>query len=480
MTEPTPLQTSNLSTDPVPASTVTLGELEREMPGGIASGGHDPYLSLRVPAFRRYLFGSTLLLFGQQMQTAAVAWEVTVRTGEAHAARALMWVGLVGALPVILLALPAGQLADKVDRKRLTLGMALASAACSVGLTLLSAYQAPLWTMYAVLLAAATVWAVGGPARGSLLPGIVPREAFTNATTWSSSCIQLACMVGPAIAGGVIAVAARHAKDFADVREQVRGVPLVYAVDAACGLAFAALLVGVIVRPPEQRKEPASLATLLAGCRFVWENQIILATMTLDLFAVLLGGAVYLLPVYSVSVLHVGAVGFGCMRAAPALGAMTMAVLLAHLPPMQRAGRSLLLAVAGFGVATIVFGVSKWLPLSLAMLFLTGALDNISVVVRWTLVQVLTPDAMRGRVMAVNNVFIGSSNELGGAESGLLASWVGPFWSVVGGGIGTLLVVAATAIVWPQVRRFGSLQDARPAEAAEPAGFPVAVGDAEA
>ncbi len=194
---------------------------------------------------------------------------------------------------------------------------------------------------------------------------------------------------------------------------------------------------------------------MLAGCRFVWDNQIILATMTLDLFAVLLGGAVYLLPVYATQVLHVGAVGYGWMRAAPAIGAFTMALVLAHLPPMRHAGRNLLLAVAGFGGATIVFGLSRSLPLSLVMLFLTGAFDNISVVVRWTLVQVLTPDAMRGRVMAVNNVFIGSSNELGGFESGALAQAVGPFWSVVGGGIGTLLVVAATAVVWPQVRRFG-------------------------
>ncbi len=466
-----PQEAPNLSIDPVPASTVTLPQLEQEVPGGVAA--HDPYQALRVPAFRRYAVGSTLMLIGQQMQMAAVQWEVTVRTGFAHAAWALSMVGLVGAVPVILLALPAGQLADKVDRKWLTIGTLVVSAACSAGLAALSIRGAPVGYTYLVLLAGATAWAIGGPARSSLLPGLVPLEVFNNATTWSSSFIQLACTIGPALAGGIIAVGARHAESLAAVHEQVRAVPLVYGVDCGCGLAFAALLLVTTIRPPESRREPATLRTVLAGCRFVWDNQIILATMSLDLFAVLLGGAVYLLPVYATQVLHVGAVGYGVMRAAPAVGAFAMAMVLAHLPPMRHAGRSLLLAVTGFGAATIVFGLSKSLPLSIAMLFLTGAFDNISVVVRWTLVQVLTPDAMRGRVMAVNNVFIGSSNELGGFESGALASAVGPFWSVVGGGIGTLVVVAVTAVIWPQVRRFGSLQDARPIEMDEARGFEV-------
>ena len=442
-----------------PVSAVPLDYLRQETPGGDAVAGHDPYLALRVPAFRRFALGWTLLLFGQQMQTAAVAWEVTVRAGVEHAARSLSLVGLVGAIPVILLALPAGQLADKVNRKWLTVVTAIVSVGCSAALAALSMTAAPLWATYAVLLAGATAWAIGGPARGSLLPGIVPLAAFANATTWSSSCIQLASMGGPAVAGGLIALG----------HTDISNVPLVYWLDAACGVAFALLLVGTTFTQTESGKEPASLSTLLAGIKFVRDNPIILATMTLDLFAVLLGGAVYLLPVYATQVLHVGAVGYGWMRAAPAVGAFGMALLLAHLPPMRRAGLSLLLAVAGFGVATIVFGVSTWLPLSIAMLFLTGALDNISVVVRWTLVQVLTPDAMRGRVMAVNNVFIGASNELGGAESGLLATVVGPWWSVVGGGIGTLLVVAATAVIWPSVRRFGSLQDAKPIGEAAPA-----------
>ena len=460
MPDPDPNPAVNLSTDPTPTSTATLPELRHEVPGGRDAGRHDPYAALRLPGFRRYAMGSTLMLLGQQMQTAAVGWDVAVRadpTGEhpTAAALGLSWVGLVGALPVIALALPAGQLADRVDRRRLTVGTLVLSGLCSVGLAVASETGASLAWIYGILLVAATVWAVGGPARSAILAQVVPVELFANAATWSSSLFQLAAVVGPALAGGAIWLGAHFG---------FRAIPIVYLSDTLCAAAFALLLSAVVMRPVDRRGEPATLATLLAGIKFVWVNQIILATITLDLFAVLLGGAVYLLPVYSRSVLGAGELGFGLMRAAPAVGAFAMALALAHLPPMKHAGRNLLLAVAGFGVATIVFGLSRNLPLSIAMLALTGAFDNISVVVRSTLVQVLTPDAMRGRVSAVNNVFIGASNELGGFESGLTAKAFGPIGSVVGGGIGTLLVVAATAVVWPAVRRFGSLQDAKPIE----------------
>jgi MFS family permease len=217
---------------------------------------------------------------------------------------------------------------------------------------------------------------------------------------------------------------------------------------------------------------PSGLSSLVAGLRFVWGTQIILATITLDLFAVLLGGATYLLPVFAENRLGVGAVGLGWLRAAPAVGALVMGIALAHLPPMRRAGRALLWAVAGFGAVTIVFGLSHSFALSLLMLALTGAFDNVSVIVRHTLVQVLTPDSMRGRVSAVNNIFIGASNELGGFESGLTGKLFGPVASVVGGGIGTLVVVAAVALIWPQVRRLGALAGVAPAEGAEGADAP--------
>ena len=200
-----------------------------------------------------------------------------------------------------------------------------------------------------------------------------------------------------------------------------------------------------------------SLSSLGAGLRFVFGTRIILATITLDLFAVLLGGATALLPVYARNILHVGPAGLGCLQAALPVGSASMAFVVAHRPPMQHAGRSLLLAVAGFGVATTVFGLSRSFWLSLAMMFTCGAMDNISVVVRQTLVQILTPDELRGRVSAVNMLFIGTSNEFGEFESGLVANWLGPVFAVVAGGIGTILVVIATALIWPEMRRFGRL-----------------------
>jgi MFS family permease len=445
----------------------TEAELKQEMPGGSESAGHDPYSALRYSAFRRYIAGVTLSELGQQMRSATIGWEVAIRSS--RPALALSLVGLLGAAPVILLALPAGHLADTVDRKKLTIAALLLGAISSIGLAVVSFLHAPLFLMFAILLLASTIAAIGGPAQSTLRAQIVPIELFSNATTWTSSCFQIASMVGPALAGGIIAIQSVHLRD-----KILPTLPLAYLFDAVCGLAFVALLSDIRLRPAQLKTETASLKTLLAGIRFVRINNIILATITLDLFAVLLGGATYLLPIYAKDVLKVGAVGFGWMRAAPAIGALGMGLLVAHLPPMKKAGRNLLFAVTGFGLATIIFGLSKSFTLSLIMLFLTGAFDNISVVVRSTLVQVLTPDAMRGRVSAVNNVFIGASNELGGFESGLTAQLFGPIWSVVAGGIGTILVVLAVNTIWPQVRRFGSLADARPAEdEALPRGFEV-------
>jgi len=228
-------------------------------------------------------------------------------------------------------------------------------------------------------------------------------------------------------------------------------------------------------RPQVRSTEPASLAALLAGARFVWSSKLILATLTLDLFAVLLGGAITLLPVYAEHILHVDETGLGWLRAAPALGALVMAMTLAHLPPMRRAGAALIWAVAGFGAATVVFGFSTNFWLSLGALALTGAFDNVSVLVRHSLVQLLTPDHMRGRVSAVNSVFIGASNELGSFESGVVARFFGPVFSVVAGGIGTIIVVIATALKWPEIRQLGTLESAaRMGEAADETAAPIA------
>src|SRR4051794_25409837 len=422
--------------------------LETETPGGSLSAGHNPYAALRYREYWLYTVGWVFSVIGQQVQSVAVGWEITHRlhTDAKHASLALGIVGGVQALPVMLLSIPAGHLADVSDRRRIVMASVLLGAVFSAGLALVSHWHGPILWMYVLLGLNATALAVGWPARSALLPQIVPPEVFSNAATWNSSGFQVAAVAGPALGGLVVNFTTAGA----------------YLIDAGCALLFLGFLLFLHPRPAARNKEPASFSSLVAGIRFVWRTKIILATITLDLFAVMFGGATALLPVYATQILGVGAVGFGWLKAAPAIGAFVTALLIAHLPPMKHAGRAMLLAVAGFGVATIVFGVSRWYWLSLLAFALTGSFDNISVVVRHTLVQVLPPDSMRGRVSAVNNVFIGASNQLGELESGLAGWLLGPVLSVVTGGIGTLAVVIAVAFAWPQVRRFGSLRDARP------------------
>jgi MFS family permease len=405
-------------------------------------GPHDPYAALRLRAFRQYAAGLILSVVGQQLQSVAVGWEVFQRT---HKAISLGWVGLVQAIPVLVLALPAGQLADWAERKTVVVLCQLFYALCSLALAWVSYTHGSIGTMYVILAAGATCTALSWPARQALLPQIVPTAVFANAVSWNSSYFQICAAVGPALGGFLILWHTWPA----------------FVLDAICAVACAALTIMIQVERPAEKRQTPNLHSVAEGVRFVWRTKIILATLSLDLFAVLLGGATYLLPAFSTEILHVGSSKFGCLRAAPAIGAVCMAMVVAHRPPMKKAGRAMLLAVVGFGVATIIFGLSKNYWLSLAMLFLTGAFDNISVIIRHTLVQVMTPDPMRGRVSAVNGIFIGSSNELGGLESGVTAQIFGLVNSVVFGGIGTLLVVAATAIIWPQVARFGSLVDAK-------------------
>src|SRR5271157_530911 len=287
--------------------------------------------------------------------------------------------------------------------------------------------------------------ALNRPARWAILPQIVPRELLLSAVTWNTSAWQVAAMAGPALGGLVIALAG--------------GATACYVLNAGCSAVVIGLAASLRLRAAPRDSQPVSLRSLLAGLRFVFCTDLILATITLDLLAVFLGGATALLPIYARDILRIGPSGLGWLRAAPSIGSFLMALVLAHRPPMRQAGRSLLWAVAGFGIATIVFGLSRNPYLSFAMLLLTGALDNISVVVRQTLVQLLTPDEMRGRVSAINAIFIASSNELGAFESGLAARLFGTVGSVVGGGIGTVLVVLCVAAIWPNVSSLGSLQD---------------------
>jgi MFS family permease len=400
---------------------------------------HDPYAALRFRDCRYFLIGWIIAVIGTQVQSVAIGWELFRRT---HSNLALGWVGLVQAAPVMLLSIPAGQLADKIDRRKILLFTQSGAALCSMGLAALSWSAGSVGWMYLVLGLGAVFQALGWPARSALLTQTVPEAHLANATTWWGSGYQLASVAGPALGGLILCLT----------------VPGAYVFTVICQLVYVGFVARLTVQTQQTSSEPANWQTVSAGVRFVRDHPLILAIITLDLFAVLLGGATYLLPAFADTILHVGSVGFGWLRAAPALGAVAMAMIIAHRPPMRKAGRSLLLAVAGFGIATILFGLSKNFWLSLIMLALTGAFDNVSVVVRHTLVQLLTPPEMRGRVSAVNNIFVGASNELGGFESGVTAKFFGTIPSVVGGGIGTLVVVGLVAVIWPEVRKFGPLQ----------------------
>jgi MFS family permease len=409
---------------------------------------HDPYAALREPNFRWFLAGNVLSMLGLQMQTYAVGWEIYTRT---RSNAALAWVGLVQVIPVILLFLPAGQLIDRLDRRRvLTAALSLA-AFSAVGLAITSATQGNLLWSYVFLFGVGTARAFLQPARAALLPQILPKERFSSAVTWNSGGFQLAMVTGPLIGGLVVGWT-------------LDATP-VYVFNAFLAIAYMVCLAMLKLRPAPAPIEAPSFRSLAAGIGFVWNTRVILAALTLDMFAVLLGGATALLPVYAMDVLYVSPFKLSWMRAAPGIGALLMSAILTHRPPLARAGRALLWAVAGFGAATIVFGLSRSFTLSLAMLFLMGMLDMVSVVVRQTLVQLLTPDEMRGRVSSINSLFIGISNELGEAESGSVAALfsdpndhsIGPTISVVTGGIGTILVVAIAALRWPELRRYGRL-----------------------
>ena len=401
---------------------------------------HDPYVALRQRDFRLLLTGRFITSFGNEMLTFAIAWELWLRT---HEAFALGMVGLMQVIPVILLSLPAGHVADQYNRRRIVLVTELFLALCVLGLGWLSYTEGPLSLIYVLLLGIGIARAFNDPASSTLLPQTVPPHLFTNATTWSTSSWQFASITGPALAGLLIGF--------------FHSVTFIYILDALAAITFCILLTMIKGRQLALAEKSATWTSLVEGFKFMRNTKVILAAITLDMFAVLFGGAVALLPIYATDILHVGAQGLGILRAAPSIGALLMAFLLAHLPPMQNAGRTLLFAVTGFGLATIVFGLSTSFLLSVAMLASLGALDNISVVIRGTLLLTQTPDAMRGRISAVNSIFIGISNELGSFESGLAASLFGPIIAVVAGGIGTILVVLIVVRAWPEMEQLKTL-----------------------
>jgi MFS family permease len=405
----------------------------------------DPRLAGRVafthPNFLLYQGARFFIVLALEMQSVAVGWQVYEIT---HRPLDLGLVGLAQFLPGIALFLFAGHAADRFDRRRLLLWCYAGFATCSALLLGITWRATPsVRLIYAVLVLLGTVRCFNWPASRALLPQLVPEEHFANAVAWNASTFQGAIIAGPAVGGVVYAV--------------FRGPGLVYVL-AITGAVIALLLtLRIKPKPAPRPKEPTSVKTVLAGFRYIWRQKLILGSISLDMFAVLLGGAVALLPVYASEILKTGPWGLGLLRSAPGVGAATMAIVVAHWPIRRRAGQIMLWCVAAFGVCTILFGISRSLILSLVALLLVGASDMVSVIIRATLVQVATPDEMRGRVNAVDMLFIGVSNELGEFESGLTAHWFGTVPAVVLGGIGTLLVIGTWAWLFPELRNADQL-----------------------
>lgn len=407
--------------------------------------------ALRLPYVRPFVIGRGLAVLGSELMASTAAWQIYERT---HSDFALGLVGLLQFVPVLLLIVPAGALADV--RPRRTLGMLAQGVLglAALGLGAVAWLDGPTWALYAMLVLVGVGRACARPAIGALLPQLLLPWQLAQVNTWVSSTFQLAMVLGPTAGGFLLAAT---------------GGPLAgYLAAAACQLAFCLLLAGLPSVPPPHGAARRTWRDLFAGLHFVRSQPLFLGAITLDLFAVLLGGATALLPLFAQDILDCGPVGYGWLRAATGLGALAMALALTHLPESRRPGRLLLAVVAGFGLAIIGFGLSRSYALSFACLVLSGACDSVSVVIRMTLEQGLTPDALRGRVSAINYIFIGASNELGAFESGAASALFGPVAAVVGGGAGTLLVVLAVALRWPALARLGPLSSLRPAEVSGP------------
>jgi MFS family permease len=420
--------------------------------------GESAYTVLRNADFVRYLTGRFVASLGQQMLVVAVDWELYERT---HSALPLAFVGLSVMIPMILCTLPAGHFADTFSRKSIILAATLLLSLSSVGLTLSSVLKAPIAWIYICLAVIGTARTFLWPASAAFITSLVSRHQLARAVAFSSGTFQISQVAGPAACGFVIVLA--HHSAWA-----------VYAFNALASLICFSLVWQIKHVHKIKSPEPMTTKSLVEGFRFVFDNKIILGTITLDLLAVLLGGAVTLLPIYAKDIFHRGPEGLSWLRDAMPVGAVICAAIIAHRKPLQKAGRTMLWCVAIFGAATIGFGciiipTAGWFWLAFALLVLAGAVDQISVVVRQTLVQILTPDAKRGRVSAVNSLFIGTSNELGGSRAAAVAylfavpsflgnaNATGAIVAVVTGGIGTILVVLAVAWIWPEIRKYGKL-----------------------
>src|ERR1700692_4969004 len=412
----------------------------------LSSSTEDPRLAGRVafthPNFVSYTLARFFIVVALEMQSVAVGWQVYEIT---RRPLDLGYVGLAQFAPGFVLFLFAGHAADLFDRRKLLMACYAGFALCSALLLAISVFSPhSVHAIYVVLVLVGVFRSFSFPVSRAILPQLVPEEHFSNAVAWNASTFQVATIAGPAVGGVAYAL--------------FRGPEAVYAIAVIVSIFSTVLTVRIrpfAASPQKQmaEREPISPRTVLAGFRFIWTNKLILGSISLDMFAVLLGGAVALLPVYAKTILHTGPWGLGLLRSAPGVGAAITAIVVAHRPIRRRAGLTMMLSVAAFGVLTIIFGISHSLILSMIVLFLTGAADMVSVIIRAMLIQIATPDDMRGRVNAVDFLFIGVSNELGEFESGLTAQWFGTVPAVVLGGVGTLLVIATWACIFPELRK---------------------------
>jgi MFS family permease len=425
--------------------------LKSEISNPRPAGRPDAYAAFRVPAYRAFwlyrLFGSSAI----QIQSVAVGWQIYQLT---HDPLKLGLIGLAEAVPALGVSLLAGHVADVMSRRailRISNGLLLLTTAALAFISLPSLHDflaGHLWLIYAVIFLTGLCRGFLSPAHFGLLGQIVPPELYGNASIWNANVWQAACIGGPAAAGFLYGYC---------------GPAMTYGLSAA--MLFAGWVCLLVMQAPPTRAARASqsiVASIREGLRFVFRNQVILGAMSLDLFAVLFGGAVALLPIYADQILHTGPFGLGLLRAAPAVGSALVGVYLSYRPITRRAGSAMLWNVVGFGLAMILFGISKNFWLSFFWLILSGGFDAVSVFVRWTMFQIVTPDHMKGRVAAVSSIFVGSSNEIGEFESGVMAKLLGTVPSVIFGGCMTLLVATLTAWRAPKLRRLDALSSSNP------------------
>jgi MFS family permease len=401
--------------------------------------------------FRRYQLARVAVILGAEAQSVAVAWQVYSIT---HRAIDLGYTGLALFLPGLIFLLPAGHVADRFDRRRVILACYALQVFCTGALVVLARNNTQnILAIYAVLVFVGTGRAFSSPASSALIPHLVPEIHFVNAVTWGGAIFQLANITGPALGGLLFTL---PLTGFA-ADSRLEGAGIVYVFTLGTLVWFLALVVSLHVRPGRMEHRDLSLKVVLAGFQYVRRARILLGSFSLDLFVVLLGGAVALMPIFAHEILHQGPRGLGMLRAAPAVGAVTMSLIMARFPLHRRAGRWLFICVSIFGAATVIFGLSHTLWLSLVSLAIAGAADTISVIIRGSLLQLATPPEMRGRVSAVNSLFIGASNELGEFESGLTAQWWGAVRATVIGGLGALAVAGLWSVMFPSLRNADAL-----------------------